>query len=226
SGQGQRLSQVNFTQGVTSKQLSLTAFLPDRADDQVAIDKTIEFYALVLPQPVWRELQPLDGRMFTPEEVEKLNAGKVKLELIPRGVGRIEVRALTLYYEIKTDESVEMAITVHNDGTRRLDNIRIRTNVPPNWRATVEPDVIPLMPGETHTVKLLFLPPDGVGVGDYEVQIQTQALADNRPVETQDKMVRIHVSARTNLLLSAFLVLSVIGMVIGIVWYGVKLTRR
>ena len=227
AGQNQRLSQVNFTQGVTSKALSLTAFLPDRADSPVAIDKTIEFYVLVLPQSVWRELQPLDGRIFSPEEVDKLSAGKVKLELIPRGVGRIEVRALTLYYEIKTDEHVEMETTVHNDGTRRLDNIRIRTNVPPNWRATVEPDVIPaLMPAKDTTVKLTFLPPDGVGVGDYEVQIQTQALADNRPVETQDKMVRIHVSARTNLLLSAFLVLSVIGMVIGIVWYGVKLTRR
>ncbi len=38
--------------------------------------------------------------------------------------------------------------------------------------------------------------------------------------------MRIHVSARTNLILSAGLVFSVIGIVIGIVWYGVKLTRR
>ena len=238
SAQTQRLSQINFTQGVTSKQLALTVYLPElsavsdtaqigHVDEQVVIDKTIEFYALVLPQDVWRALQLLDGRRFPQGKIEGIAAGKVKLELIPRGVGRIEVRAVNLYHEIKTDEKVEMEITVHNDGTRRLDNIRIRTNLSPNWQSIIQPDVIPaLMPAKDAMVKLWFLPPEGVTVGDYEVQIQTQALADNRPVETQDKTVRVHVSARTNLLLSAGLVLAVIGIVIGIVWYGVKLTKR
>ena len=64
STQTQRLSQVNFTQGVTSKQLALKVYLPERADEQVVIDQTIEFYALVLPQAAWRELQALDGRQF------------------------------------------------------------------------------------------------------------------------------------------------------------------
>ena len=87
--------------------------------------------------------------------------------------------------------------------------------------------VIPmLLPAKDTVVQLKFVPPEGLTVGDYEVQIQTQAIADNRPVETQDKTVRIHASTRTNLLLSASLVLTVIGMVVGIVWYGVKLTRR
>ena len=191
------------------------------------VDRTIEFYVLVLPQSVWRELQPLEGRRFSREEIESLNAGNVKLELIPRGVGRIEVRALNLYHEIKTDESVKMEITVLNAGTRRLDNIRIRAGMPPNWQSVVDPDVIPsLLPSKETTVNLVFTPPEGLVVGGYEVTIQTQAIADNRPVETQDKTVRIHATARTNLLLSVSLVLFVIGMVVGIVWYGVKLTRR
>ena len=33
---------------------------------------------------------------FSEEEIERINAGKVKLELIPRGVGKIEVRAANL----------------------------------------------------------------------------------------------------------------------------------
>ncbi len=225
--QGQRLSQVNFTQGVTSKQLSLTVYLPERSDEQVGIDRAIEFYALALPQDAWRQLQPLDGKRFLPEEVERLSAGKVKLELIPRGVGKIEVRAVNLYHEIKTGEQVGTEITVHNEGTRRLDNIRIKANLPPNWQSSIQPDVIPaLLTAKEEVVKLRFVPPSGVDVGDYEIQIQTQALADNRPVQTQDKTVRIHVSARTNLVLSAGLVLLVIGGVVGIVWYGIKLTRR
>ena len=117
------MSQINFTQGV-----ALTVYLPERADEQVVIDRTITFYALVLPQEVWQDLQPLDGRRFLPEEIEQVDAGAAKLELIPRGVGRIEVRAVNLYHQIKTDEKVEMEITVYNDGTRRLDNIRIQAH--------------------------------------------------------------------------------------------------
>ena len=223
----QRLSQVNFTQGVTSKQLALTAYLPERSDVQVGIDRTITFYALVLPQEVWQDVQPLDNKTFSEKEVDGLDAGKVKLELIPRGVGRIEVRALNLYHEIQTDEDVSMEVTVLNDGSRRLDNIRIRTNMPPRWQSDIRPDVISeLIPAEEFTVKLQFLPPENVEVGDYEIQIQTLALADNRPVETQDKTVRIHVNAPTNLWLSAFIVLCVIGVLVGIIWYSVKLTKR
>ena len=223
----QRLSQVNFTQGVTSKQLALTAYLPERSDVQVGIDKTITFYALVLPQEVWEDVQPLDKRSFSEKEIDGLDAGRVKLELIPRGVGRIEVRALNLYHEIRTDEDVSMEVTVHNDGSRRLDNIRIRTNMPPSWQSDIHPDVISeLKPAEEFTVKLRFLPPGNVEVGDYEIQIQTQALAYNRPVETQDKTVRIHINAVTNLWLSASIVFCVIGVLVGIVWYSVKLTRR
>jgi uncharacterized membrane protein len=142
-------------------------------------------------------------------------------------VGKIEVRALNLYHEIRPDEELAMEVTVRNDGTRRLDNIRIRTNMPLNWQATVEPDVLPsLMAAKEEVVKLKFMPPSGVDVGEYEVQIKTEALANNQPVQTQDKTVRIHVAASTNLFLSAALILGVIGIVVGIVWYGIKLTRR
>ena len=202
SAQSRRLSQVNFTQGVSSKQLELNVFLPDRTSDRVTIDKPLAFYVLVVPQEIWRKLQPLDDKMFSDEQIADLNTGKVKLEMTPRGVGRIEVRVVNLYHEIKTDDTVDMDIRVLNGGTRRLDNIRIRTNMPINWQSRINPDVISsLIPDKETLVKLKFLPPSGVDVGDYEIQIQTEALADNRPVQTQDKTVRIHVSARTNLIL-------------------------
>ena len=225
AGSNARLSQINFRQNETSHNVSLMVYLPERADEKVVMDRPIAFYALALPLSEAGRLE--GGRVLSDSEVEAFKAGKARLELVPRGVGKIEVRAVNLYHEIKTGEDVSMEITVHNEGTRRLDNIRIRTNMPPSWQSSIQPDVIPaLLAAKEEVVKLRFVPPSGVDVGDYEVQIQTQALADNRPVQTQDKTVRIHVSARTNLILSAGLVLLVIGGVVGIVWYGIKLTRR
>ncbi|MBN2414252.1 hypothetical protein JXO52_00335 [bacterium] len=223
-----RLSQVIFPQGVTSKSLSLIVYLPDRTDDKVVIDRPIDFYSLVLPQKEAAALNELksDNRI-SHEDLEKINAGKVKLELIPRGVGRIEVSAPTLYHEIKTGEQVTMTATVKNTGTRRLDNIKIEADVPPTWKAEVEPTLIPSLDVEAEQqVTLRFMPPQDVGVGAQEVKIKTEAMADNRAVQTEDKTVRIQISAKTPLLGSLILILMLIGLVVGIVVFGIKLSRR
>lgn len=223
-----RLSQVSFPQGVTSKRLSLVVYLPDRTDDKVVIDSPIDFYSLVLPQKEVTRLNELkSNNMISANNLAKINAGKVKLELIPRGVGRIEVSAPTLYHEIKTDEQVEMKATIKNTGTRRLDNIKIKADIPPSWKSEIEPSLIPSLDVEKEIqVKLIFIPPEDVGVGAQEVKIKTEAMADNRAVQTEDKTVRIQISAKTPLLGSLILILMLIGLVVGIVVFGIKLSRR
>ena len=59
-----------------------------------------------------------------------------------------------------------------------------------------------------------------------EVKIKTEAMADNRLVETEDKTVRIQVKAKTQILWTAVLILLLIGLVLGIVIFGIKISRR
>ncbi|MFH1940655.1 MAG: NEW3 domain-containing protein [bacterium] len=222
-----RLSQIKFTQGVNTKRILLRTYLPNRDDADVVIDKPLVFYALVLSSDEHEKLGDMRGRMFEQQELNAIQGGKVRLELIPRGVGRIEVLAPTLYHEIKTGERVEMTITVKNTGTRRLDNIRITTDNPLNWRSEIEPNLISSLDVEKEMqVRMTFLPPSDVGVGAQEVKIKTEALADNRPVQTEDKTVRIKISAKTPLLGSIILIFLLIGLVVGIVIFGIKLSRR
>ena len=224
---GARLSQVKFVQGVNTKKLSLKAYLPERDDEQVVIDRPLEFYALVLSLGQFEKMGDIAGRTFGPKELEALGAGMVRLELIPRGVGRIEVRAPSLYHEITVGDSVVMEVTVKNIGTRRLDNIKISTDNPLNWRSSVAPDLIrSLDPEKEEIVRLALLPPSDVGVGAQEVKIKTEALADNRRVQTEDKTVRIQVRAKAELLWTSVLVLALVGLLVGIVVFGVKISRR
>ena len=224
---GARLSQVKFTQGVNVKRLSLKAYLPDRDDEEVVIDHPLTFYALVLSLEQYNQHRGFEGKQLGPDELDKLPGGRVKLELIPRGVGRIEVRALSLYHEITVGDSVAMDVTVRNDGTRRLDNVRISTDNPLGWRSSVQPDLIrSLDPEKEQIVSLVFYPPDDVGVGAQEVKIKTQAMADNRSVETEDKTVRIQVKAKAEFLWTAVLIFTLVGLVIGIVVFGIKISRR
>jgi hypothetical protein len=224
-----RLSQIKFTEGVTSMKLSLKLYLPKNADAQVVIDKPISFYALALDNDQAAKLQSLEAQkaQIGPKDLEGLKAGSVRLELIPRGVGKIEVQAVNLYHEIKVGEFVTMEVRVKNAGTRKLNNIRVLTDLPLNWRSEIQPDLIAsLEQGKDEVVTIKFLPPADVAVGDYEPKIKTECSADNRNVESEDKIVRIHVASKTNVIGILLLVVLLVGLLVGIVVFGIKLTRR
>jgi len=224
-----RLSQIKFTEGITSMQLSLRLYLPKNADELVVMDEPLKFSALALDNEQAAQLQEMlaEDTFIDLNEIEDLNAGNVNLELIPRGVGRIEVQAVNLYHEIKVGESVDMEVRIVNSGTRFLNNIRVFSDLPLNWKAEIQPDLIAsLEQNQEKVVNIKFIPPDDVSVGDYEPRIRTECSADNRRVESEDKIVRVHLSAKTNVLGITFLIVLLIGLLVGIVVFGIKLTRR
>jgi len=224
-----RLSQIKFSEGVTSLKLQLKLYLPKNPDERVVLDKPLEFFVLALDNDQTQKLRDLEtaGTAVGPNEIDGLKAGSVKLELIPRGVPKVEVQAVNLYHEIKAGDTIAMDVTIRNTGTRKLNNIRVFCDLPLNWRVEIAPDLIATLDqNKDEVVKIRFVPPDGVSVGDYEPKIRTDALADNRRVESEDKIVRIHISSKANVLGIGALVLLLVGLLVGIVVFGIKLTRR
>jgi hypothetical protein len=220
-----RLSQVRFPEGVTSQKLQLRLSLPDKVDERVILDKPLTFWALVMDPAQANQLDP--SKAYSEPQIGALKCGKVRLELIPRGVGRIEVSAPSLYQEIRVGEQVDLNLTVKNTGTRVVHNVHVSTEDPLNWRAVLTPETVAkLDPNEEGYVKLKVLPPPDVGVGDYEVKIKTDAISDNRKVPTQDQSDRIHVMAPPNVKTTAALVALLLALVGGIVVFSIRLTRR
>ncbi len=200
-----RLSQLRFNQGVNIRKLSLKAYMPDREDNDIAIDKPL----------------------MSQKEIDQIQAGKIKLELIPKGVGKITVKAPSLYHEIKTGDNLSMKITVINEGSRGIDNIKITTENPLNWKTVIVPDVInSLAPGKEKDITISILPPSDVNVGAQEIKIMTLATANNRSVEKEDKTVRIQVEARTPVFGTILLILLLVGVLVGIVVFGIKISKR
>lgn len=204
-----KVTQIKFAQGVNVKKLSLQVYLPDRDDEQVVIDKPLKFQV----------------QAMTASNGEK--AGSENLEIIPRGKGKIEVRANNLYHETTTGKEVAMEVTVRNGGSRRLDNIKLTTEKPLGWETKIVPDVIgSLEPEKEAKVQITIIPPEEGGVGAQEVKIKTEAMADNRKVDTEDKTIRIQVNASTSVWGTLALILLLVGFVGGIVWFGIKLSKR
>lgn len=227
-----RLSQIKFSEGITNLKLQLKLYLPKNPDDRVVLDKPLEFFVLALDNDQTLKLRELEASGAGAagvglKEIEGLKAGAVKLELIPRGVPKVEVQAVNLYHEIKAGDDISMNVTIRNTGTRKLNNVRIFCDLPLNWRVEIKPDLLPtLEQNKDEVVSIKFLPPTGVSVGDYEPKIRTDAVADNRRVESEDKIVRIHISSKANVLGIGALVLLLVGLLVGIVVFGIKLTRR
>lgn len=222
-----KVSQIKFAQGVNTKKISLMVYLPDRDDEAVGIDRPIQFHVVALTAGDYEALAGKDLSALTAEELDKFTAGHELLEIIPRGKGKIEVRASSLYYEINLGDSLRMDVTVRNAGSRRLDNIRVRAGAPAGWRTAVVPDLIrTLEPEKEQKVRVRIVPSADQGVGAQEIRIKTEATVENRVVDTEDKNIRIQVNARSSLWGTLLVVLLIGGFVVGGIILTVKMNKR
>ena len=227
SGQA-RLSQFKFTESSTNtRDAALQVLLPERPTDVVQMDQPIIFYALVIPREQSLKLDNLHDKIWTQPEIEALNVGFVRLELVPRGVGELLVKAPQLYFSIGDGESVTVDIDVKNEGSRRLDNIEITVDPPLRWQWKAEPRVISSLEiGDEQSLRLTFSPPENVSAGKYEFRVRSKAFSENRPVNGEDKSFTVEVQAQANIFGTAFIVLLILALVVGMVIFGIRLSRK
>ncbi|MCP4684122.1 MAG: hypothetical protein GY867_01625 [bacterium] len=226
--QGQvRLSQVKFTQSNRTKRAALEISLPDRPSEDVAMDVPIPFYVLVLPREQATELGDLHSRQWTEAELTEMKVGYVRLELLPRGKGELQVRSPQLYHAIGADETAEMYVDLLNEGSHQLNNIEVKIDLPLGWTKTVSPAMVPSLGiSEEARMALTFTPPEDIAVGKYQMRIRTSGLSNNEPVTADDKTVTVEIKAETNVFGTILIVLLVVSLVGGIVGYGIRLSRR
>jgi uncharacterized membrane protein len=224
---GARLSQFKFTETTNSRKAALDISLPDRPTEAIPMDRPIRFYVLVIPSDRMGEFKDLQRREWKEEELEKLKVGYVKLELVARGTGRLLVRAEQLYFAINPSGAVDMTVELVNEGSRRIDDVEVNADLPLNWSKTIEPAVVNALEiGEEHKVHLHFTPPAGIGVGRYDIRLRTSGLTDTQPVTGEDKTITVEVQAQANVFGTALLVIVILGLVAGMVVFGIRLSRK
>lgn len=222
-----RLSQFRFTESTNTRRAGLNVFLPDRPTDEIDMDKVISFYVLVIPREQRAEMGKLQERMWSEEEIAKLNVGYVRLEIVPRGSGRLLVKAPQLYHAIDPGEPLTLTLDVKNEGTRRLDNIELEIDPPLNWQYQVTPKIVSTLEiGEQQPVEVQITPAPATTVGKYELRVRTTSFSDNQPIAAEDKTYTIEVLPQTNVLLTLVIVLLILGLVSGLVIFGVRLSKK
>ncbi len=224
---GNRLSQFQFTEGVNTRRIALRVFLPERPTSLVLMDESISFYAVSIPRERADEIGDLRNRNLSPAELEALDIGYAALELVPRGIGEILVRAPQLFHTISAGGTVEFAIEVVNEGSRRLDNVEVEIDAPFDWIERIQPALISTLEiNEEARIELSITPPADIIPGRYEVRVTTTSLTDDLPIRGEDKTITIQIAQQANVYGTLIILLLIIGLVLGIIVFGIKLSRR
>ena len=222
-----RLSQVRFGEASRSKKAALEITLPDRPTNSVLIDQPISFFVVVASPEKNNRLTQSADRLWTTEELHALDVGFVKLELIPRGKGKLLVKAVQLYHAISSDQSAQINLDLVNEGSERLDNIDLQLDLPLNWTRTIDPITIPaLAAGSDIVVRLTITPAKDVAVGKYDIRVRNSAVSKGRPVVGEDKTITVEILPASNLLGTVLLVLIIVGLVATLIVFGVRLSRK
>lgn len=230
SKSGARITSLRFTEEVSKHDLELRVSIPQKLDVGM-IDKTINFQAWTVTPKQLATLNKLKSEHATsPIPTDKLNdidAAKVGLALTPKGSGRLEILINNLFEEIKPQQAVHIKADLHNDGTLTLFNIAPEISPPLGWTAEVLPKLIEkLSPDDKQPIQIHLTPGEDVGVGEYEAQIEARGQSGSEVVEALEKRLKIRISAKTNITATLILVLGLVALITGIVFMGVKLSRR
>jgi uncharacterized membrane protein len=191
------------------------------------MDNPIAFFVVVTPRDLLEKFSNPGEENWSEEDLKKLDVGYVRLEMIPRGKGRLLVRTPQLYHAVKPGESARMYIEIMNEGSHRLDNIEIKADLPFNWRKNLSNEVISSLDiGQETRVELEFIPPSDVAVGKYDIRLKIGAVSNNQPVLSEDKNFTVEIQASANVFGTALLTILIVGLVGGIVVFGVRLSKK
>jgi uncharacterized membrane protein len=195
------------------------------------IDKKIDFQVWIATSAQLEKINKLKRQygadIIPAKELDAIEAARVDLTLTPKGTGRLEILINNLFVEIKPQQDVHIRADLHNDGTLTLFNIIPEISPPLGWEAQVEPkNIEQLLPNEKQQINIHLQPGTDVGVGEYEAQIEARGQSGSEVIEAIEKRLKVRISAQTNIMATLLLVGGLVILIVGIVVFGVKLSRR
>lgn len=215
--QGVKVSQVKFADQATKARLSLEIALPASLEPQL-VGQPRAFFALVTEPAEYARINALQaqygGQPIPETEVRKLNARYTRLELTPKGMGRLDLLVDSHVLELGVGETAALNIEILNRGSVPVRDIRALFLGPQGWESTVAPDLVLLLnPGQRLSLHLLAQPAAKLGAGDHDFLISAQGQVGEQHIEAPEEHLTVHLSTPTdwtfNLLLAGALVVLV-----------------
>lgn len=206
-----RISDINFRENDFKKDLTLNVYLPARESADVTMDKPIEFTLAAVEQT--REGKTIEG--------------KTKLLLIPRGMGRLEIKADNLFQESSGANAVKIPIKPVNIGSRDVIDLQLTITGGTGWEKTHSPmTIVNLKPQGEGAFNVNLTPPANVHPGEYDFKVSIKGLSNGQPVYADEKTFRIKISPKTNWVVIVLGTLFSVALIGGAIYGAMKIMKN
>jgi hypothetical protein len=204
---GARIGQLRFASGTHQRRVRLTLSLPHSDAGAVTVDSAYRFRVAAVPA---------SGP-----------AGRAELELVARGVGKVELRAFNLFHESAGGAPLDIAVMVRNAGSRGLEQVRIRADLPSGWSLdAAPPELRELAAGQEQPVRLTIVPPPNAELGDYEARLLLEGSAGRARLAAEPTVLRVRLRARKSSALAIVLSGVLLAAAAGAIAVSRRLARR
>lgn len=226
---GNVLQRVKFTRDRSVINLKLTITVPDNLPQDM-LTKTYPFFVIIGDDTAVDFAKNDEGSYKDGLAEADLDIYEVfyeRLDLTPRGVGKIEVSFPNMFFNIKTGEEINQEFTVKNTGSVKLTDITFDVEVPNRWTVVFKPDTVnDLLPKKEAKVRIHIVPPDDVEVGKYELKVDASTTHEGSAVEASTKTLSVKAEAKANLKSTFLLIGALVLVILGVAVFTIRLSRR
>ena len=153
--------------------------------------------------------------------------GATRLEIVPRGVPKVDLRAANLYLEAALGDSLTVTFSVENTGSRNIAGLNLVAEVPAGWRYAADPNgPLALAAGDRTDIRVRLQPAPNTSAGDYEARVRLETTGSTKVAESDEQVVRMRLTRRRGGLWMIAGVLTTLLILSGVVWMTVRLARR
>jgi uncharacterized membrane protein len=205
---GAHVSQIAFNDAVATEKLQLNVHMP-RDLPEVWVDRPL----------------PLAVTCSAATAGDAPATG-LKLEVVPRGTGKLKLQLSNLFQEARLGQPVVVRAKLYNVGTRPVRAVAVAADVPLEWKTQQIPAIVPLLnEGSDSLVQITVMPPPDAAVGEYEARLHPIAGGNGRTVQADEQVLRIRLAPRSQGMATTGLLGAVIVLLGGVSYLGIRLSR-
>jgi len=203
------MSRLAFSAAETHQTYGLRVRVPERIGNNIEFDKPIEF-----------NLQLKNAQNET--------VGNSELQIVP--TGRVSMRLIVnnLYWKGNhTQEIVFSQVRLENEGMKPITNISPDIFLPAEWEYEVTPSRIEILnPNERIPIEIKVKMPKSVLPGIYQIKYKMNGSNVNRTLQTSEIEFRAEVVKKTNVMVILLSVILSLAVIIGTIWFIIKISKN
>ncbi len=221
--EGAEIRQLQMGFGVPTMALKLRVFIPESVEADT-LEKQTPFVAVVGSPALVNALSEANLDNTPPENAE---LARQSLFVVPTGSAAVQLTVPSLFLELTQKEELDNKITVANPGSVPIENIQLFAQAP-SWMGfkLAKTTVSSLRPREEMSIPYHLAAPEDAKAGEYEIKLQAEVRYRGKTIKSSERNLRVKINPQANVGSALGKILMGLVVLLVVVGFTVKKSRR